>query len=103
MVISGFDVSDTYVSGVLGSVGVEVGAALTAASNNEGSLPRKYHKPVFLILRGVFALIAGAIPVALSAQNMWAALYLGASAPVIFDRAASGLDVTDRMPKGGKA
>lgn len=92
MVLFGFNISDIYCYGVLGSVGVELAAALTAASSNDGHLPVKYHKPVFLGLRTIFALIAGSVPLALEAANMWSAIWLGASAPLVFDRAARGLD-----------
>ena len=71
---------------------MELAAALKGASDNEGSLPPKYHKPVFIILHALFALVAGTVPVALGATNMWSAIYLGASAPLIFDRAARGLE-----------
>jgi len=92
MVILGVDVPNIYWFGVLGSAAVELAAALQAAGANDGALPAKYHKPLFLVLRALFALVAGTVPIALSAQNLWSALYLGASAPLIFDRAARGLD-----------
>jgi hypothetical protein len=92
MVLFGFNVADTYAYGVIGSIGVEVAAAVQGAANNDGSLPLKYHKPLFVALRIVFALIAGTVPVALAATNLWSAIYLGASAPLIFDRAARGLE-----------
>jgi hypothetical protein len=92
MVLFGFNISETYVYGVIGSIGVELAAALKGASDNDGSLPAKYHKPVFVILHALFALVAGTVPVALGATNMWSAIYLGASAPLIFDRAARGLE-----------
>jgi hypothetical protein len=92
MLILGFNVSDAYLYGVLGSLGVELAAALKGASDNDGHLPLKYHKPIFLTLRFVFAFVAGTVPIALSAANMLSAIYLGASAPLMFDRAARGLD-----------
>lgn len=91
MVIYGHNISDIYLYGVLGSLGVELAAALTAAGNN-GAFPAKYHNKMFLLLRFVFAFFAGSVSLALDAQSMWSALYLGASAPLIFDRAARGLD-----------
>ena len=92
MVILGVEIPNIYWFGVIGSVAVELAAALQAAGANDGALPVKYHKPLFLILRAIFALVAGTVPIALSAQNLWSALYLGASAPLVFDRAARGLD-----------
>jgi hypothetical protein len=95
MNVYGHSLSDIYCYGVVGSLGVELAAAVTAASANEGVLPLKYKRPVFLLLRFVFAFVAGSVPLALDAANMWSAIYLGASAPLVFDRAARGLDPTD--------
>jgi hypothetical protein len=92
MVLFGLNVTETYVYGVIGSIGVELAAALKGASDNDGSLPTKYHKPLFVILHVIFAFIAGTVPVAFGAVNMWSAIYFGASAPLIFDRAARGLE-----------
>lgn len=92
MVLFGLNVTETYVYGVIGSIGVELAAALKGASDNDGSLPTKYHKPLFVTLHVIFAFIAGTIPVAFGAANMWSAIYFGASAPLIFDRAARGLE-----------
>jgi hypothetical protein len=91
VIIAGLDIPNIYWCGVLGSAGVELAAALQAASANEGIFPPKYKKWTFLLFRGIFALIAGVVPIALDAQNIWSAIYLGASAPLIFDRAARGL------------
>jgi hypothetical protein len=92
MDIFGHNIPPIYGYGVLGSLGVELAAALATAGNNGGAFPEKYHSMYFLFWRGVFAFMAGSVPLALDAQNMWSAIYLGASAPLIFDRAARGLD-----------
>lgn len=92
MVLFGLNITETYVYGVIGSIGVELAAALKGASDNDGSLPTKYHKPLFVTLHVIFAFIAGTVPVAFGAANMWSAIYFGASAPLIFDRAARGLE-----------
>lgn len=92
MVIAGLDVPNFYCWGVFGSLAVEVGAAMTAMASNDGDVPAKYRKKGFLFTRLVFAFMAGAVPFALDAQNIWSAIWLGASAPLVFDRAARGLD-----------
>lgn len=97
MTVYGLEISNIYLWGVFGSIGVELAAALSIAANNDGVFPAKYHKPLFLTARVVFAFIAGSIPVALDAQNMWSAIWLGASAPLILDKAARGLDPTDKL------
>ena len=91
-----------YWWGVFGSVAVELSGVIAAASKQDGVLPARYSRPSFLVLRGLFALCAGVVPVALDAQNMWSAIWLGASAPVFFDRAARGLErAENRDPPGG--
>ncbi|MER9890029.1 hypothetical protein NKJ48_31080 [Mesorhizobium sp. M0114] len=100
MDVFGVNFPTVYCFGVLGSIGVELAAALTAASANDGLIPPKYKKPMFVGLRLVFAFIAGSVPYALDAQNAWSAIYLGASAPLVFDRAARGLDPADKKEAG---
>ncbi len=97
MELPGPDVFTVYFWGVLGNIAVEMAAALPLAAKDHGRFPSKYRNGVFLAVRGMFALIAGVVPVALDAQNMWAALWLGASAPLIFDRAARGLEPIERQ------
>jgi hypothetical protein len=95
MIVVGFDVPTFYIWGVIGSVAVEVGAAVKAASSNGGTCPPPYNQFFYLSARVVLALLAGFLPLALGAVTPVNAFWLGASAPLILDRAASGLQQPD--------
>ena len=86
MVIYGLSVPAVYIWDVVGSAGVELSAAVSAASANDGAFPPKYYRWAFLLWRIGVALFAGTIPLALDA------IWLGASAPLFFARASRGLD-----------
>lgn len=81
-----------YAIGVLGSIGVEVAAALKLTAEHGGACPPIYKRPFYVVMRCTFALIAaGPLPVLMDAASWLAAFYLGISAPVVFDRLARGL------------
>jgi hypothetical protein len=96
MQIAGLSVSDLYLWGVVGSLAVEVGAAVKNAADSDGVFPPKYTRWQFLTIRCVFAFFAGTVPLMLDATNTLTAFYLGASAPLVFDRAARGLEPPTR-------
>jgi hypothetical protein len=50
-----------------------------------------YKKPFYIFIRAMFALfVAGPLPIILEAPSWFSAAYIGASAPVVMDRLASG-------------
>jgi hypothetical protein len=77
--------------GVLGSVLVEVAALTKGVADCGGSWPDKYRKAPTVIMKIIFPFFAGAIPIIFEAANALTAVYLGASAPIIIDRLASGV------------
>jgi hypothetical protein len=92
MDIGGWVVSHHYMWGVFGSIIVEVGAVVRATSNNDGHCPPPYNRPFYVRVRAVFAILAGFLPVALNASNALTAFYLGTSAPLVVERATSGIE-----------
>jgi hypothetical protein len=85
-------VYETYGVGVLGSVAIEIAAALKLAVKMDGICPPIYKRPFFVGLRIIFALLAaGPLSVMMDAPSYWAAFYYGVTAPVLFDRLARGL------------
>ncbi len=81
-----------YAWGVIGSLGVEFVAAAKAAADKSGAIPDVYKSPFYVMTRvGVAFVAAGPLAVAFQAANAYSALYMGASAPLIFDRLQRGL------------
>lgn len=81
-----------YIWGVAGSVGVELVAAAKAAADEHGAVPQVYKSLFYVGARISVALVAaGPLAVAFQAANPYSALYIGASAPIIFDRLQRGL------------
>jgi hypothetical protein len=81
-----------YVIGVIGSITLEIAAALRLSAEAGGVCPPIYKKPFYVLVRVIFALTAaGLLPVMMSAQSIWSAFYLGITAPLVFDRLARGL------------
>lgn len=80
-----------YLYGVLGSGLVEIAAFVKSVADNEGELPSRYKKLPYIITRLIFPCAAGAVPFAFEATKPLVAVYLGASAPIIIDRLASGI------------
>lgn len=76
--------------GFFGSLAVEVVAGLRECSELDGSCPPRYKKAAFLILRTMLAIVGGILPLALDAQNVQTALFIGASAPVLLDKLQRG-------------
>jgi hypothetical protein len=73
------------------SIGIEVGAALKAITSAEGTLPPLYKSPAYIVVRLLFACVAGGLGIVLATTPL-TALYVGASAPIVLDRLAKGLD-----------
>jgi hypothetical protein len=81
-----------YAIGVVGSITTEIAAAVRLSAALGGACPPLYKKPFYISARLLFALTAaGLLPVMMSAQSIWAAFYLGVTAPIVFDRLARGL------------
>ena len=80
-----------YWVGFIGSVTVEIGAALKDCSELNGRCPERYKQTAYLIFRTAMAFASGALPVVMDAPNALTAFYLGASAPLILDRLARGV------------
>ena len=81
-----------YLIGVLGSLAIELAAALKLSTSMGGTCPPIYKQPFYILARLSFAFIAaGTLPVMMQAQSHWSAFYLGATAPIVFDRLAKGL------------
>lgn len=85
-----------YLTGVFGSLAVELAALVRELAASQGQLPAQYKTWSYPIFRVLFAfLAAGALAVVLEAKTLVAALYIGISAPLIFDRVASGVKKND--------
>jgi hypothetical protein len=80
-----------YAVGFLGSTAVELAAALRLARELDGRCPKMYKEPFYLFIRAMFAFgVAGPLPILLGATTLYIAFYIGASAPIVVDRLASG-------------
>lgn len=57
-----------------------------------GRCPELYRQPFYIFIRFLFAFgIAGPLPYLLDVTHTLAALYMGASAPIIIDKMAKGI------------
>lgn len=91
-----------YWWGVLGSCVVELAAVAKGMTELKGFLPPQYKKPAFIIVKLAFAIIcAGTLAVILGATGIFTAFYIGASAPLILDRFAKGLDIGNMPESNG--
>lgn len=72
-----------YAFGVAGSIGVEIANVLQLYRANPYHLPEPYTHCGFWVLRILFALLAGMLPVASGVSNHMTAVELGASAQVV--------------------
>lgn len=81
-----------YWVGVWGSLAVEIAAALKICTEIGGHWPPLYKKPAYVVIRTVMV-FGGAGPLAMwmSGESIPAAVYIGASAPLIIDQMAKGL------------
>jgi len=81
-----------YFSGLFGSAAVEFTSMIKSTLVIDGDCPPLYKKPFYILARAGFALfIAAPLPTLLGATSILTAIYIGASAPLIFDRLASGI------------
>lgn len=82
-----------YLCSVIGSLGVELSVAVFAAGAANGEFHPRYKRIPYIVFRLVFAIFfAGPLPLILGATTSAAAFYMGASAPLIYDKLARGLD-----------
>jgi hypothetical protein len=80
-----------YLIGIFGNIAVEIAAALRQTLALDGRCPPLYKKPFYIFIRAAFAFfVAGPLPIILDASSWFSAAYIGASAPVVIDRLASG-------------
>jgi hypothetical protein len=84
--------------GVAGSVCAETASALKECKDRGGQCPPLYKTPSYVIIRSLVAIAAGIFPVAMDAQNILTAFYLGISAPIALDRLSRGLQQVDTAP-----
>jgi hypothetical protein len=88
---------EIYAISVFGSLGVEFSALIRDITASHGRLPDRYKRIPYPVARILFAFaIAGPLALFLSAFDTLTALYIGASAPLFFDRLAAGI-----QPVGG--
>lgn len=79
-----------FLWGLYGSFAIEMLAFTRAVSKHNG-IPKEY--PLFVIITKIaWFMIAGLTAVMLDANSFYNAVYCGASAPALFDRAAKGLE-----------
>jgi hypothetical protein len=80
-----------YFVGFFANTAVEITAALRQSLALNGACPPLYKKPFYIVMRVAFAIfVAGPLPVLMGPSTVVSALYIGASAPVVVDRLASG-------------
>ncbi|MGJ0426632.1 hypothetical protein [Methylocystis sp.] len=81
-----------YFSGLFGSAAVEFSSMMKASLSENGNCPDLYKKPFYILARAAFGLVfAAPLSVFLQANSILTAVYVGASAPLIFDKLASGV------------
>jgi hypothetical protein len=85
------DTVNMYLLGVLGSVISEVTALLRAISANNRRIPTGYYTRAYIVVRTLFAFVVAGSFAALLAQNPWTAVYIGITAPLLYDRVAAGI------------
>ncbi len=85
-------ISALYFWGVLGCIVTEAFTALAQCERETLALPATYRRPSYLAIRLIVALCAGVIPLVLDAQSIFAAFYLGVSAPLFLDRLAKAIE-----------
>lgn len=89
-----------YFSGLFGSAAVEFSSMMKATLAENGNCPDLYKKPFYVLARAILGIVfAAPLPVLLDANSMLTAIYMGASAPLIIDKLASG--VLPEIPKNG--
>lgn len=80
---------------------VEIGTMARACANMDGGIPVRYKSFVYIPVRILLALCAGAIATVFDAKTALVAFYLGASAPVVIDKLAQGaLPTIPSTPQG---
>lgn len=80
---------------------VEIGTMARACANMDGGVPARYKSFVYIPVRILLALCAGAIATVFDAKTALVAFYLGASAPVVIDKLAQGaLPTIPSTPQG---
>lgn len=81
-----------YWIGVLGSLAVEIAAALKICTEIGGHVPPLYKKPAYIVIRLLLAVVgAGPLAELLANGAHLTAFYIGASAPLVIDQMAKGV------------
>jgi hypothetical protein len=85
-----------YIAGLFGSAAVEFWAMLKAISEADGHLPARYKRCAYVFSRAVFSTVfAAPLPILLSSETFISAFYIGASAPLFFDKLATGAAIAN--------
>jgi hypothetical protein len=84
-------ISKIYLWGVFGSFAIEIATIYQSVRQNDGVLQAPFTRPAYIVFRILLALIAGVIPEIANVTTALAAVYMGASAPLYFDRISRGL------------
>jgi hypothetical protein len=81
-----------YLVASLGSLMVEVGAVVRQTAADDGYLPKRYKRLTFPLFRIAFAFLgAGPLAIFFGVPSELMALYVGVSAPLLYDRLAAGI------------
>jgi hypothetical protein len=80
-----------YLFGVLGSAIAELMGLWRAISANNRKIPNGYYTRAYVIVRILIAVVAAGTFAYLLAEIAWTALYVGITAPLIYDRVAAGI------------
>jgi hypothetical protein len=80
-----------FTCGVLGSLGIELTSLLQVFHTEPIKMPERYKRPLYWLCRLLLALGAGGLAVAYEVQKPLLAVNIGASAPLILQALASGI------------
>jgi hypothetical protein len=82
---------DFYWYGFFGHWAVEIYAALQYAILHDGACPPLYKRPFYIVIRILFSIcVAAPLPYFLGSTTISSAVYIGACAPLIMGRMATG-------------
>ena|ERR1017187_4525166 len=80
-----------FTCGFLGSLGVELVSLLQVFHTEPITMPERYRRPLFWLLRFILALAGGGLAVAYEIEKPLLAINIGASAPLILQALAQGI------------
>jgi CBS-domain-containing membrane protein len=81
---------EKFIWGFCGSVAVEIITLYQVYHTSEMTIPERYHRKGFWIVRFLLSIIAGGLAVAYDIDKPVLAVNIGASAPLIFQALAQG-------------